>query len=328
LKTYYGKDTIGKGKHRMAAFQSQEEMSVGEFYNEHVVRGLDKDQDYAYSGRVEKEDKEESYSWFIGLDGHGNEGCEFFNIIKNMEWSKIAEEADSSSAVLAHLSTYKGKYIGNAGATYYEAKMFHNRVETCTIGDSQVAVFIDKKLAYISTPHNLKNPLEVQRLKSRFVSGDVYAIPSSQVAEVFGANKVRFRSSEYIYFENSTKTAMTQTLGHDGITGYAPEKHTIFFKPDQEVCVVGGSDGFWDMVNMVGPDMEEDLLCIASKTATELADMAEGRWKQEWNLHWKDATGKERVHVTGFENKERTPQNPSTGFDDVSVCKISNRKME
>ena len=288
-------------------------------YNACDVRGLDKNQDYACCGRVEKLVEEESFDWFVGCDGHGTDN--FINILKRAKWDEIMAASDSFKDLIRYTTKYKYLY-GNSGATYCEAKIFHDRVETCTVGDSQIAVFVDKQLAYISTPHNWSNPHEKERLKLRIDQKKVVVQKCSPVPEIFGATKIRLREGEYIHFENLERIAITQSLGHNDVTGYCPEKNVVFFYPGQEVSVVGGSDGLWEMVNTDGPDTELDMLFLATKSAIEIANMAESRWKQDWDFHWTDETGIERVAINSFTNKDT--KNQSSGYDDVSVCKWSN----
>jgi hypothetical protein len=298
----------------MSAFQ--EEINN---YNECSVRSLDKGQDVAHCCRVEKSVPEESYDCFIGFDGHGRNT--FNDMLNLINLGEVAEATDSLSKIL-ELTTEMNTRTENSGATYYEAKLYCNRVETCSVGDSQIAVFVDKKLVYISTPHNMKNPLEVDRLKSRIDSGEVCVRTDRPTPAIFSKDTLKFRDTEYIYFENGDKIALSQSLGHNNITGVVPERRTIFFEPGQEVAVVGGSDGLWDMINLSGPDMEDDLLAIATMNSFEIADIAEKRWKQDWNVHWTNSKGELQVFVDSFTNKKRSPQNPYSGYDDVSVCKI------
>jgi serine/threonine protein phosphatase PrpC len=293
-------------------------------YNECSVISLDKGQDVVHCCRVEKSVPEESYDCFIGFDGHGRNT--FNDMLTFIDLGQIADASDSLSELLKRTSELNTR-TDNSGATYYEAKLYWNRVETCTVGDSIVAVFIDKKLVYMSTPHNMKNNSEVERLKSRIETGKVCVRQDIPVPEVFSKDKLKFRDSEYIYFENGEKIAMSQSLGHNNITEIMPERHTVLFEAGNEVAVVGGSDGLWDMIIMNGPEAEEDLLALAVKTAPEIADIAEERWRQDWNIHWIDSNGITQVSIDNFANKQRTLRNPQSGYDDISVCKILKNKQ-
>jgi len=302
----------------MSAFQ--EEINN---YNECSVRSLDKGQDVAHCCRVEKSVPEESYDCFIGFDGHGRNT--FNDRLNLINLGEVAEATDSLSKILK-LTTEMNTRTDNSGATYYEAKLYCNRVETCSVGDSQVAVFVDKKLVYISTPHNMKNPLEVDRLKSRIDSGEVCVRTDRPTPAIFSKDTLKMRDAKYIYFESGDMLALSQSLGHNNITGIVPERHTVFFESGQEVAVVGGSDGLWEMINLGGPDAEEDLLALATMSVIEIADIAEGRWKQDWNIQWINSNGELQTFVDRFTNKNITAQNPRSGYDDVTVCKILKNK--
>lgn len=305
----------------MAAFQEvQVQVQLDNIINENDVRGLDKNQDLAFKGKVEY--GEDPYEWFTGCDGHGLDV--FPNILKRAPWPAIMATPDSLAALLHWLKKYDG-ISGNTGATYFEAKLFRNRVETCTVGDSQIAVFVDQKLVYINTPHNFQNPLECERLRERRETGRVTIKGAGLIPKICGATTLKQAPGDYIYFENGDKIALSQSLGHDNVTGISPEKHTVFFEPGQEVCVLGGSDGLWEMVNTEGPDAEADMLFLATKSANEIAAMAETRWKQEWNFIWTDGKGVERTAVNRFQSD---PRSGSSGYDDVSVCRMFIPKTE
>jgi len=299
----------------MASFQKEITMN----YNECIVKSLDKNQDIAFCGRVEREDSNDSYEWFIGCDGHGRNT--FNDLLKLLDWNLIAENSDSIIKLQKCIDEMNVK-THNSGATYYEAKLYNNRVETCVVGDSQIAVFIDSVLVYISTPHNMKNPLELQRLNKRIELNGVSVKKDNPVPKIFDATTLKLEESEYVYFEDGDRISMSQALGHNNITGISPEKNIILFEPGQEICIIGGSDGLWEMINLIGSDSVSDLSCLLTKNVSEIADMIEGRWKQDWNIIWTDSIGKERKFVDSFTNKNRSVNNPSSGYDDISVCKI------
>ena len=247
----------------MASFQEEIKMN----YNECLVRGLDKNQDVAFCGRVERENSNDSYEWFIGCDGHGRNT--FNDLLKLLDWNLIAEDSDSLIKLQKCIDEMNVK-TNNSGATYYEAKLYNNRVETCVVGDSQIAVFIDNVLVYMSSPHNMKNPLEIQRLKDRVELRGVYVKKDNQVPKIVDANTLKLETSEYVYFEDGDRISMSQALGHNNITGISPEKNIILFEPGQEVCIIGGSDGLWEMINLSGPDSISDISCLLTKNVSEI----------------------------------------------------------
>ena len=255
----------------------------------------------------------ESFHWFYGGDGHGSNIV--IDLLQSLDPAVVMAKQNSLNYILEQFEPHIHNHnYRSSGSTYYEAKVYNDRAEVCIVGDSQVAIFIDNRLEYISTPHNLKNPLEKARLEQRMQDMDVYVKSSGDIAQIMGADKVKLRDSEYIYFKNSEKLAMSQSLGHQNVTGVSPELFTIPLHPGQTVCIVGGSDGLWEMVNFSGEDAEGDMAFLSSKSAEDIVAMAEGRWKQEWNIYWKDPkSGRDLVAKQRF---------PANGYDDISACVI------
>ena len=99
---------------------------------------------------------------------------------------------------------------------------------------------------------------------------------------------MRFKQTEYCIFEDNTRLAMSQSLGHNHITGYEPECHTEYFNESDKMRVVCGSDGFFDMILLEDGENEEDnkqdLLDITNMEVQAILDKVEARWKQKWIL--------------------------------------------
>jgi serine/threonine protein phosphatase PrpC len=314
----------------MASFQQESESSeyiirsiLDEFLEEIVLpvvqskcifRGLDKNQDY---GIIEKFG---TYTCMIGFDGHGSDS--YINFIRRMDLKTCMEKEDTLSTILQYEELYRRHGI-NSGATYVEAKIYDDRVETCSVGDSQIAIFIDDVLVYMTTPHNLKNVSEKERMSERIESGSIIVSPHGAIPETFGKNTLKARPAEYIIYENGEKLAFTQALGHLGITGIQPEKNVIYFTHGQKVRVLMGSDGLWEMMNLREDlkrdkldDYLEDFAILSSASCLEIINLAETRWKQNWNYYY-DLTRTELCTTTSFRNTD--PRSRSSGYDDVLV---------
>jgi serine/threonine protein phosphatase PrpC len=94
----------------------------------------------------------------------------------------------------------------------------------------------------------------------------------------------------------------TQSLGHRGITGLEPSVHIIDIQSNDEITVIIGSDGLWDMI------CEEDTQFLSTcSSAEELCKFAEDRWKQEWN-YIIDMAFPDVMEKTSFDD-----------FDDITV---------
>lgn len=264
------------------------------------VKGLDKNQDIAYCGRETFDDSSKNYDWFVGCDGHGMIGNNnFIEILKRLDWVNIMRQENSLDALLEEIK--EKKYNFNTGATYYEAKVFNNRVEICSVGDSKVKVFIDKQILYSTTPHNFKNEKEQKRLKERMERRRFSIEKCDNIPQMQNSTTIKFVEGEYYYFDqDNSKIAMTQSLGHNNITGLEPERKIIYFEKEQDVQVIGGSDGLWDVV------MENESLDM---DVDSLLTLAESRWKGTWNIDWYGEVYQDKFPI----------------YDDISVCIFRNK---
>ena len=95
----------------------------------------------------------------------------------------------------------------------------------------------------------------------------------------------------------------TQSLGHRGITGLQPAVQQIDFGPNDEIKIIIGSDGFWDMIHST----DDNEMLISCNSSEELCKLAEHRWKQEWNF------------IENLEFPENIEKTYFDIFDDVSV---------
>jgi serine/threonine protein phosphatase PrpC len=264
------------------------------------VKGLDKNQDIAYCGRANFDDPSKNYDWFVGCDGHGVIGNNnFIEILKRLDWVNIMHQENSLDTLLEQIKDKK--YNLNTGATYYEAKIYNNRVEICSVGDSKIKVFIDKQIVYSTTPHNLKNEKEQERLKEKIEKEKIIVEKCENIPQMQNSTTIKFVEGEYYYFDqNGSKIAMTQSLGHNNITGLEPERKIIYFEEHHEVQVIGGSDGLWDVV-MENESIDMDV--------DSLLTLAESRWKGTWNIDWNGEVYQDKFPI----------------YDDISVCIFRNK---
>ena len=272
-------------------------------YLECKIEGLDKNQDIAFCGKTVFDDISKNYYWFVGCDGHGRkDNYNIIEVLKKFDWKNIMCQENSFEVVFEKLNstTLYNPYRYNqyTGATYYEAKIYNNRVEICNVGDSGICVFLDKKLIYSTTPHNLSNAAEMERLNDRIQSGNI-VVDKCEITQMKDSTTLQFVEGEYYVF-NGQRLALTQSLGHNNITGVKPERKIIHFDEEQDVQIIGGSDGLWDIV------MKEE---ICDMNAVSLVELAKSRWKGEWNVIWNNETYREKFH----------------NCDDVTVCYYRNK---
>ena len=259
---------------------------------ESCVKGLSKNQDVVVTGK-----KGEEYFWIVCCDGHGNNT--FVDILKALDWKEIMEHPDSYYYMQSKLSTCH--YTINSGSTLCMVKIFEDKIECISIGDSRVFIYKNEEMEYTNTPHLYSNEAEHRRL------GSSTTVKISNVRyELFPAitseTSMKQKPLSYITFlqkntnnMNSVVLAMTQSIGHYNITGFAPEFKTIKYDSHMDhIRVIVGTDGFFDMclVENTGTSAEEeagrekDKQDLLQLTAEELADKAEKRWKQQWKYYY------------------------------------------
>lgn len=284
-------------------------------------KGLCKNQDFIFTSTGELSTGEE-FKFGILLDGHGNDS--FIIFMRSLDWQSILSSDDNFTNVWlkfkSFLDLYKGKILEmlDSGSTLIMVRMFSNRIESLSLGDSRVIIYKNNTFIYGSTPHNLKNPLEVERLKTHdhIVITESYLVP-----EIRNSKAVQSRKCLYIMFSYGVKLALTQSIGHCGVTGYEPEFHTEFFTESDKIRVILGSDGFFDMILLsdsfpnseITIEDQEDLINDENDLLTmsdeQLLEKAEMRWrKEDWIYHY-DLNDYNRTTQIGF----------GGSYDDISV---------
>jgi serine/threonine protein phosphatase PrpC len=274
------------------------------------VRDLGKGQDFISFG------KEEDFDWCVLLDGHGSNL--FINIMRRQNWREIMTTENPCDTLLQIVSAEKYKYGFNSGSTLLMMRAYSDRLETVSIGDSQVVIYKNNIQVYKSEKHNGENANESQR----FINSGrkvIFQKVKDPIAKVVSAKKMRPHQPYYIYFEDRTKIAPTQALGHNDITGYEPEVHTEYFGPEDEMRCLLFSDGLGDMLLFESEDEEEKIneaRDILTSTAEELVLKSQSRWLQEWEWHW-NSKNPESFSMTKF---------PPDMMDDISAIVWDNKK--
>jgi len=262
----------------------------------YVALPLGKGQDDGRMGEFITETGEKC-EWMVGLDGHGSNIT--INCLRTMDWDNIMKEGDALSKVIELLES-RGGNRRLTGSTYVEAKMFSNRVETVVVGDSEVFVYVNGELVYNNTPHNIQNPLEAERLKGRMgISRGKISIRYDQnIPYIITDSLLGTRAKEIVIFENGDSLGLSQALGHESVTGFAPEKNIVTFNEGDNVVVIIGSDGLTEMIT------EEEKKTMHTLTAEELSIIGSERWSQEWEWKGWDKKDKEKSTHTRFEDKD------------------------
>jgi serine/threonine protein phosphatase PrpC len=198
--------------------------------------------------------------------------------------------------LLEYIKVHQHLYRIDTGSTLVLAKVYANRICIWNIGDSQGVVLINDIVVHITKSHD-------RDLESEFERVNQLGATSSP------GNYPKLKSETEITMEKNSMNKFagfclvpTASLGHHGKTGLpdiSDMYYEIQYSSSDRIKIVLASDGLWDMFNI-----EFDLHHLLSKSAQELCDFAEARWKQEWTY-----CGKK----TSFPD-----------YDDISVCVIVN----
>jgi serine/threonine protein phosphatase PrpC len=274
------------------------------------IKQLDSSQDSVFTGSyipTEKEaDDYEAFDWGIIADGHGKAfslsgRCEPFMGFKEafdvLDHEVIALSKDPV-AYIQHMIPFH-LYPENVGATFLMFKAFKNRIEIFSIGDSSARVFVNKELVYSNELHKIGTEKEVKRLVDENIK---YTIHNGISPRIIDDSHLIMETSNTVTFYSGASNfglSLTQSIGHHSITGFAPERKTIKFDDEDEVQIVIGSDGVFDVIcnEIDGPFLAK------VEEATELVDFAEARWKQQW---WNSITQEARnKYMKNPKNREK-----------------------
>jgi serine/threonine protein phosphatase PrpC len=264
----------------MAAYQ---ELPV-EIHNINIDMGvaqLSKGQDQTYRGVFIDEDTGEHGKWAMVTDGHGSNTC--INFLRSIRPEKLNEIIGKTAPV-----EYLAKYINenanirkfeSSGATMCLVKIYKNRILCINCGDSRVMVLKNDKKVFFSKEHNSFNLNERRRIEACYPG---VKIEKTINIKIVSETKMIGIIGEYIDFPSGTCLMMSQALGHNGNTGYSPDYETIYYKENDKLKIIIGTDGLWEMVLK---DNENEISRIAKMSCKDLLDFAVKRWLQEWEMY-------------------------------------------
>ena len=192
----------------------------------------------------------------------------------------------------------------SSGSTFVYAKIITEDTDGSGIGyisignvaDSELAVYINGARVFMTTPQIAQTPGEMERLKKENRVSQIQT-NIEQKPKTHPDDKITMERAYNINFIGMNPIVPSQSLGHNELTGYAPEFKIITFDLEKDsVRVVAGSDGLWDLLNL---DIPQDNEAVLKMDADSLCKFAEKKWKQEWK-YCKDSTNMEKFVVTNF----------------------------
>ena len=253
-----------------------------------AIKQLDSGQDSVFTGSYSAPDPKESFDWAIISDGHGKtfsykDGKRVPYMIFNQAFEALDHlEIALSDDPVAYIQKMipPTLYPPNIGATFLMLKVFQNRAEIFSIGDSSARVYINKTLVYKNELHKITSDKEIVRLAKQNIP---YEINKGDAPRILDGNHLIMESSDTVtFYKGDTEygLSLTQSIGHHGMTGFEPERKTIEFGDEDEVQIIIGSDGLFDIVcdKIDGPFLAD------VEHANNLIEFAEKRWLQKWIL--------------------------------------------
>jgi serine/threonine protein phosphatase PrpC len=244
------------------------------------INQLSKAQDYIYVDDV-IDPTGEKCKVAVVFDGHGdNKVINFIRSISNEDMNQLLMVSKPIETLANYINNHfmiQNTHV-SSGSTMCMVKLYSNRIECINCGDSQVAVYKNGSIEYMSCEHNYENEKERERLKSV-----VKFVPSSNI-KMIDSNTLINIPSEYIEWDlpgSYTILACSQALGHSSITGYDPEYKVISITENDQFKVIIGSDGLWDMI------MKDDIADVNNlyhMDAPTIVEQTTNRWLQLWNM--------------------------------------------
>jgi hypothetical protein len=282
--------------------------------SEHVEQ-MSKGQDYTISGQIEIDGQPVKYA--AVFDGHGRDTV--IRFIRNIKPDKMNE---IMSSLCPGITMFH--YINNAtpklcirgecsGSTMCLARIFPTHVEIINVGDSQAVVFKNGQIEFISEPHEYGNTKEKERLEQE--SRIYYAVDSKNMKIVNDTEMQVIKSFYIVHKNDGVQLAISQALGHDGKTGIRPDRTVIPYEDTDDIRIVLGSDGFFDMVMREKDNdqfVTQDLLDVIDMPGEDILKRTVDRWTKEWEMYYSltDPT----LSMSGQYDKEQC--------DDVAIVKI------
>lgn len=282
--------------------------------SEHVEQ-MFKGQDYTVSGQIEIDGQPVKYA--AVFDGHGTDNV--IRFIRNIKSDKMNEIMASPCP-----GTTMFHYINNAtpklcirgecsGSTMCLARIFPTHVEIINVGDSQSVIFKNGQIEFISETHEYGNPKEKERLET--TSRIYYAVDSKNMKIVNDTDMQLIKAFYIVHKNDGVQLAVSQALGHDGKTGICPDRTVIPYEEADDIRIVLGSDGFFDMVMREKEEekfVTQDLLDLVEMPGEAIMKRTVDRWLQKWEMYYslEDPT----VSMPGKFEKDQC--------DDVAIVKI------
>lgn len=265
--------------------------------NNHFVKNKMQDRVFTFKGLLDYNGEE--MDALYTFDGHGT--SKVIHTIEKMPLEEIAKDKYPLAEILRLLDerglelnknrTHFMKGLKGSGSTYVLTRVYKNRLVVNYCGDSEVVVFKNGIKVLETMPHNVYNTAEMDRTtkvctKNCIEDGNDLSLISKDSLTMVKSNRIVLNDPVTMRYQ--TTLGPTMALGHNRVTGYdfvdgvqgAVPDYIVEFEDTDEIILVQGSDGLWDMIIKDDPDDTNDLLTL---NAIELVEKYRERWFQTWN---------------------------------------------
>jgi len=201
------------------------------------------------------------YMHYLGvMDGHGGHSC--INYVRTLDFDYIAAQPDPAQT-LWNLVQQQRDFYGS-GCTFTFARIT-DVIEVWNMGDSMTQVFLNDTV-YTTDVHTFLNPKEVERTQTL-----VERLAHTTAPQVVSDIHIQDMPSIVGHFKTGDKLVPSQSMGHNGCTGFAPHKMVIPYKSTDRIRIVCVSDGVTDM-----------RVDLSQGSAMDIAKEAERKWTKKW----------------------------------------------
>lgn len=259
------------------------------------------------------------FTWLLCADGNGND--DVIDYLRKISWHHFVSNHhknlihDINKDIMENsINTIR------SGSTLTFIKIYKEEVIISWVGDSCARIYKNNKLFSVTKAHNYDNPFEKVRIDS-IPKNNYYALGSMSVTKY--DNTLSVVNDDTITMKQNTRVLVPQTacyLAMSRFIGYGnahplmktPESLTINYNSKDNIKIVMGSDGVWDMINdNIEHTYDNEKLLFMN--ASDIMDMIMRRWNMDWKYQWDDGSGKITTSI------EKIP-----AIDDVCVGVWSN----
>ena len=225
-------------------------------------------------------------TWIVVFDGHGSHKevipvVDLVTWLKHYNWKNLMERRGERNPIIKLEEKISEEYscTKGIGAAISITEIIDNKYVTIWWkGDASTKIF-DITGGDINIVVETKIPSkdeEIARLACQDISVDTCL--GWQVCGL-SETELTMRLNHIYKFDTHDVINMSQSIGHDGLTGLVDQKIEYTLNDNRDYRIWAGSDGIWDIA---GLESEDVLNKFWIYSAREMAAWAVNQWNREW----------------------------------------------